>query len=299
MSRSQSKLNSQVDDRSGWTVVELLVAIGILALLMALLLPAIQHVRATARRLDCQSNLRQVGLALHNYHDAHESFPLDSETWHAILPHLGQSTLYSDLECRVVYTWDVNVGVFRCVADSLLEKGGLHVSLNRGSGFQTYGYNGMAPFGWAALRDVTDGTSHTAHVSERLFPISLDRIAWFTPSAHRAASELDDYANACRGDRLTPLYPTIRYSDSSGRTVMEAMEGYNAILGPNSPSCFNGPPSDPDSTSPRYQALSASSLHSGGVNVLTVDGAVRFVSNSTNIKSWRALSSRNGNDNVE
>ncbi len=299
MSRSRIKWNRRFDDRLGWTVVELLVAIGVLAILLAILLPAIQQVRATARRMDCQSKLRQVGLALHDYHDVHESFPLDDETWHAILPHLGQSALYADLGSYAVSTWDVNVGVYRCVADTLLDKGGVNVSLNRGSGFQTYGYNGMAPFGWAALRDVTDGASHTAHVSERLFPSTIERMAWFTQSAHRAATELDDYSNACRGDRLSPVYPTVRYVDSSGQTVMKAMEGYDAILGPNSPSCFNGPPSDPDSTSPAYQALSASSLHAGGVNVLTVDGAVRFVSNPIDIGIWRALSSRNGNDKVE
>lgn len=61
--------------RRGFTILELIIVIGIIGLLVALLVPAIQQARETARRNQCANNLRQIGLALHNYHGTHDVFP--------------------------------------------------------------------------------------------------------------------------------------------------------------------------------------------------------------------------------
>lgn len=107
--------------RQGFTLIELLVVIAIIAILIALLLPAVQQAREAARRTQCKNNLKQIGIALHNYHDTHKQFPpgvinsgdsgatganrpyscaLNHTGWTMLLPMLDQAPLYNQ--------WDPN-----------------------------------------------------------------------------------------------------------------------------------------------------------------------------------------------
>lgn len=94
--------------RRGFTLIELLVVIAIIAILIALLLPAVQQAREAARRTQCKNNLKQIGLAIHNYHDVHTAFPIGCRRdanggfgmtwWVGLLPGLDQGPLFNSLD---------------------------------------------------------------------------------------------------------------------------------------------------------------------------------------------------------
>ncbi|MBI1349133.1 DUF1559 domain-containing protein [bacterium] len=109
---------SRVRNRRGFTLIELLVVIAIIAILIALLLPAVQQAREAARRTQCKNNMKQIGLALHNYHDTHSIFPFSTASdgysygnsapliknhrgWSMLLPYFEQAPLYNKFDFNV------------------------------------------------------------------------------------------------------------------------------------------------------------------------------------------------------
>src|SRR5262249_6085402 len=132
----------RVRSRSGFTLIELLVVIAIIAVLIALLLPAVQAAREAARRAQCVNNMKQIGLALHNYHTSINTFPMGmSLAW------VSQSGYYADwtdwsahalllgyLEQQPLY----NAANFKqacCFADGIADSYNSTVYLTRISGF--------------------------------------------------------------------------------------------------------------------------------------------------------------------
>ena len=169
--------------RLGFTLIELLVVIAIIGVLVALLLPAVQQAREAARRSQCRNNLKQIGLAMHNYHDAHGCFPI-SVGWNAVtgerqgafsdkvfmLPYLDQGAAYNKVNFND-FPWDsggwftttnitsmsMRLPVFLCPSEPNMTKGGaanFNYAINNGVQPFTQaglgpGHNGFASaFGW-------------------------------------------------------------------------------------------------------------------------------------------------------
>jgi len=115
---------SRLTARRGFTLIELLVVIAIIGILVSLLLPAVQQAREAARRTQCKNSLKQLGLALHNYHDAHNMFPpsgsislltTSQQPWSAqaaMLPFLDGGTIYSQINFSRGYHDPVNTSAY-------------------------------------------------------------------------------------------------------------------------------------------------------------------------------------------
>ena len=151
-----------------FTLVELLVVIAIIGVLVALLLPAVQAAREAARRMQCSNNIRQLAIALHNYHDVNQTFPLNyrpvvggTYSWmQAILPYVEQQNLYSQITMGGTVTLPNNtlvantvIKTFRCPSDGLTQNG-LMTNASDGGGTKAvtnYKVNCGAYWVWAVV----------------------------------------------------------------------------------------------------------------------------------------------------
>ena len=309
--------------RSAFTLVELLVVIAIIGVLVALLLPAVQFARESARRMQCGNNMRQFGVAMHMYHDTMKVLPAGigskSMSTHAyLLPFMEYSNVHrlidfsqSSSHANNAVARGTTVPVFNCPSDrpDQLMKGwaGTNYRACQGSGIlfggtlQTdpskpdYGvpipngvfYNGS----WTSMGMITDGTSQTAAFSEHIRgdsdqTMANERMDTFKPGTQPKTP--DQAFLDCKN---------VNWQDISKQGVSDVgvpwLEGYHSttlyyhVGPPNSRSCMY--PSNRIMTS-------ANSNHPNGVNMMLCDGSVRFVATSINLETWRRLGSKDGNE---
>lgn len=296
--------------RNGFTLIEVIVVMLILTILVALLLPAVQQARSAGRRLQCKSNLRQIGVALHNYHSAHRCFPpgeLRGYSTHVfLLPYLEQENIYRRFNFGVLGMADnppndklalVRVSVFECPSDGGYSRPITNYVGNAGTWrdyngvFQGVGHSpGEDSGNCRRTRDIRDGLTHTAMLGEALGynGRQLKKRALVSTARKYYPGDKAAFMAACRNhpDRFGSGfgYPWLNGSMSITR--------YNHVLPPNTRSCANrGNIAD--------GILTAASEHSGGINLLLADGSVQFVPDSIDVLVWQALGSMAGSEDVQ
>jgi len=287
----------------GFTLIELLVVIAIIAILIALLLPAVQQAREAARRTQCKNNLKQLGLAMHNYHDVHNKFPVGAYnccwgTWQvAILPYIEQTAYFELYENsggndstgpRYGASPNTQVTTQRFAALSCpsdfdnrpFSNITCHnYAVNYGNTSYAQGTVNGVTFGGApfsrlncfGFRDAIDGTSTTLLMAEVLQGIGNDLrgFGWWGD-----ASGFSAY--------LTPN------SNLPDRI-------YTAGFCNNQPD-LNLPCAVSNGTNPTMFA--SRSRHVGGSQVILCDGSATFVSENIDLNTWRALSTMRGTEVV-
>lgn len=305
--------------KKAFTLIEVLVSVAIIGILIALLLPAVQAARSSARRVQCVNNLKQFGLALHHYSSNSGCFPAGSNpfgySFHtALLPWLEQTALYNLINFQNfapveqymnTTAMQANKAFLRCPADSVSNQVGVfdfpgphYVNYVGSLGDESKSLgesNGIFDFKPVPMASVVDGTSQTIAMSEFLVGQrdQVERLRTiFLPNDFQNGkpANLDEFCDRCRNLRDVVPMPGM-YKGAFWLTGSRDNTLYNHVLPPNQPSCRNvsGSPFTAGS-------ITATSLHSGGVNTLFADGHVQFVKESINVKVWRAIGTRNGGE---
>lgn len=185
-------MSRRLSKRPGFTLVELLVVIAIIGILVALLLPAVQAAREAARRMSCGNNSKQLGIALHNYHDSHSSFPPESiwvydtvgnknpgdylprnYTWIAmLLPYIEQNQMAEQMDDNLPIWPQVDQNGQRFVAVQLKvltcpSDPGISVNGEGSHGMSYTNYSGAEGYDWWARRNDRLGGVFTLHSATR------------------------------------------------------------------------------------------------------------------------------------
>lgn len=286
--------------RFGLTLVEVLVSFGVIGLLMALLLPAVMSSREAARKTQCRNNLRQIGVAIHSFHEQ-RGF-LDTQlTLMAILPHMGEVAIAAEFNA-----WNAALSrggsyslagvqsptTYVCPSDFLAER----------SKWETnYVINFASPLDWQAgfrqrgekpfhLSLVTDGLSNTAIFSEKLVPVPNDLVSGPIPTPDVARrNPLRSFFSTDRQftrDEHHAMYlhcmdPAVREQAGTNYWTginMTTGSHYHHLVPPQNWSFGalgrgDGP-------------IAPSSLHGSGVHVLFADGHVDFVSQDIDYRAF-------------
>ena len=300
-----------VRSRRGFTLIELLVVIAIIAILIGLLLPAVQKVREAAARAKCTNNLKQWALAMHGYHDTNGALPYAAKVnprtpWPALVwPFCELKTIADKYNYNLGF-WENPNTVTNALTGVVCNSSPMYFcpSDRGGPAFQQgdayWRSRGNYAINWGPYRQ-----PHAGAVPVGVAPFG------YTDFANRALPRLTKLVHITDGTSNTLLMSEVIMSadavtDWRGDMLNddEQCGRFMTINLPNTGTdelvagyCTNAPPWLPCTTSTNGQ-VAARSKHTGGVNAALGDGSVRFVRNSVALPNWQAASTINGNETI-
>lgn len=303
--------------RAGFTIVELLVSLAIIAVAISLLLSALGGVREASRKTTCMNHARQLGLAVHNYESSHPCLPPGN--WRGVsmfvwlLPQLEQSSLHAQVDFNSDILGELNAAVsqtqlslFRCPSDgrSIGEYGNTNYAGNAGTGLHVLGestgafLNGFETLNRKSspLRShaISDGLSNTMAFSEILVSSGRSDYKRTVFQTSEPFSELADSERFVADCETASTNGSAADHWSRGAawasSAMPASQ-YDQSRTPNQSSCTNA-------GTIFTGAFTATSNHRGGVQVVLCDSSVRFLSDGVDLAIWRAIGTRNGNETL-
>jgi prepilin-type N-terminal cleavage/methylation domain-containing protein/prepilin-type processing-associated H-X9-DG protein len=320
------KLEIRIQCSAGFTLVELLVVIAIIGVLVALLLPGVQAAREAARRMQCSNNLKQHGLALHNYHSAHHRMPSGSVSplhdgtvlaqrerrgWlEAILPFLDEQALFEKLSGAMPFSSYGGYTCFRPGAEIVLPVMSCPSEI---LGIKNTTLTTSPPNGEGAFSNYTLCVGNDYSTSPQDSQ-GLKRGGMFYARSKIKFSEVvDGTSHTVMGSEIMLSKDMTNY-DTRG-IVHSAIDGgclFSTIYTPNHgtigdytyqwcqpiPGALCLPPPGVGSNQWTHLYILARSYHSGGVNTVFADGSGRFVSAEVDQAVWRAVGSRAGDEMV-
>ena len=311
---------SSTSFRRGATVVQLLVVIAVTAVLLGLILPAVQNARGSARRLQCTDRLRQLSLAASQHAAATGKFParfvdllprLDQTALHAAIVDFEQAQADSALKGMPDPKWPAGLGtagILACPDDRFVDLAAAESNyfLNDGTAFResfttpgngiagVEGRGGVTP---RVLSSIRDGLSNTALYSERLhWDIRASEDARHDWRVEGTVNSIDELVTKSRDPEA--LTRVVRTQDSNTPNILDAHGRYDHILSPNQWPVYAESGADYRHRDDVVSSRPATSLHGGGVNVGFCDGRVQFVSENIDLAVWRALGTRDGKEVV-
>lgn len=302
--------------RQAFTLVELLVVIAIIGVLVALLLPAVQAAREASRRTKCQNQLRQLALAVHNYHDTLQTLPAGSvktneTSWHVhILPFFEQTTLYErftfnagnyidtdfgslmERRCGESFT---RVGTYLCPSspiDKMVVGGNSNTLADEQIGpsklipYTTHYYGVMGPKGTSiegkdyVIRPATCSNEHGCFSTQGVFDCN---------ETYRLADIKDGTANTLMLGEIS------RHTPEYGSRFRAWMRGCDNISGTSwIAGCKNVAVAINTPGHSKFNDIAFSSHHPRGANFALADASVRMLADSIDLGLYKAAASRNG-----
>lgn len=305
--------------KSGFTLIELLVVIAIIAILIALLLPAVQQAREAARRSQCKNNLKQLGLALHNYHDTFGTLPpgyvsrnvnmtaaASVETgpnfsWGVmLLPSLDQSPLYQQLNLSLDATDPVNsplgenfLTVFACPSDPGQEKfivndGSTDYTLGKANYVGVYGYGSVTmnpgnpnPAGMFFRNSSVRFRDVTDGLSNTMLVGERKAVHKFPPSTTDVLANSTWYAAIPNVTR--PAGMMMMADEAQSSLVLGHVGQMMMAMGGGMGGTMHHTPNNTN------HIVNFSSSHVGGIQFLMADGSVHFLSENIDYNTFRWL----------